>query len=1108
MSLQFITGGSGAGKSEYLSRLVCEESVRRPHDNFIVVVPEQYTMETQKKLVHMHSRKGILNIDVVSFERLAYKVFEELGGGNRPVLDDTGKNLIVRRVLEKEKKKLDYFGSSIEKTGFVSELKSVISELLQYGITPQQLSEIGENVKEKQQLSAKLKDIRLVYEEFMAFLSTNYITSEEILDVLCGLVEKSKLIAGSEIIFDGFTGFTPIQYKLMRLLLVYSKGIKISVTIDKKERPTGHEGWNNLFFMSKEMMNRLIAICEEEGINVDDTVCVDRDINYRYEGAKDLAYLERNLFRYKGGVYTGTPENIRIYEGSNPKEELQYIVSEILQLTRKEGFRYRDIAVVTADLETYGKVAANMMKQNDIPAFLDYKRSVAANPYVEMLCSALEIVEKGYPYDTMFRYLRTGLTGISRHDIDMLENYCLAVGIRGSRAWHEPWKKKMKRSTYQPELETLNALREQIMAPFLNLEAVLKDKEANVRAYVTAVYEFVTALHSAEQIKALSECEPAGNEYEQLYAKVLELFDRIVELLGEEKVSLKEFNRIVAAGFEEMKVGLLPPTSDCVMIGDIERTRLDNVKVLFFAGVNDGVVPKKNENCSVLSETDRSILEAQEIVLSPSAREKAFIQKFYLYLMMTKASHRLYLSYAKKSSDGKTALPSYLIRNVRRMFPDVRITDADGQDGQFVYLKIPKQDIEWNTENYIKTLSENAALLLYGTQLKGSISAFETYASCRFAYFLEYGLKLSQREEYRFAVQDFGTVLHGVLEDVSRQLKEEKKSFSLLSDEERKKRVSESVVRIAAEYGNTILKDNSRNEYMIKRLTDLADRTVWAIGKQLERGEFAPDAYEMNFLVDEHEVLGDKSLYMQGKIDRIDICEDDNNVYVRVVDYKTGKSDFDLLKTFYGLKLQLVTYMKAAQRIEKKRHPDKNIIPAGILYYNIDNPIIEVQSMPDEEDADYREAVDEMILENLRMKGVVNEDTEIIRKMDDRGGKSAVIPVAFKSNGELDMRSHIYSTQKFEQLTDYVTEKSADMAAGIFSGNVDVNPYHTQKEDACTYCPYHAVCGFSPDIPGGQSRSLKTFSDEEIWKKIREGVDENGKPLDRKTVQGNPDKRL
>mgnify|MGYP000783954817 CR=1 FL=1 len=790
MSLQFITGGSGAGKSGYLSRLVCEESVRRPHDNFIVVVPEQYTMETQKKLVHMHSRKGILNIDVVSFERLAYKVFEELGGGNRPVLDDTGKNLIVRRVLEKEKKKLDYFGSSIEKTGFVSELKSVISELLQYGITPQQLGEIGENVKEKQQLSAKLKDIRLVYKEFMAFLSTNYITSEEILDVLCGLVEKSKLIAGSEIIFDGFTGFTPIQYKLMRLLLVYSKSIKISVTIDKKERPTGHEGWNNLFFMSKEMMNRLIAICEEEGINVDDTVCVDRDINYRYEGAKDLAYLERNLFRYKGGVYTGTPENIRIYEGSNPKEELQYIVSEILQLTRKEGFRYRDIAVVTADLETYGKVAANMMKQNDIPAFLDYKRSVAANPYVEMLCSALEIVEKGYPYDTMFRYLRTGLTGISRHDIDILENYCLAVGIRGSRAWHEPWKKKMKRSTYQPELETLNALREQIMAPFLNLEAVLKDKEANVRAYVTAVYEFVTALHSAEQIKALSECEPAGNEYEQLYAKVLELFDRIVELLGEENVSLKEFNRIVAAGFEEMKVGLLPPTSDCVMIGDIERTRLDNVKVLFFAGVNDGVVPKKNENCSVLSETDRSILEAQEIVLSPSAREKAFIQKFYLYLHMTKPTEELMLTYSKVSADGKSRRAAYLIGDLKRMYTKLLVFNMDqygmetkemlpqtGIGSLIEGLQNPKKMEEGSWQELYRwycaqedwsekvhdlarisryrrpedDLTLQTARKLYGDWAP-SISRLEKFAACACAHFLTYGLRLKEREVYELSL--------------------------------------------------------------------------------------------------------------------------------------------------------------------------------------------------------------------------------------------------------------------------------------------------------------------------------------------------------------------
>lgn len=1097
MSLQFVLGGSGAGKSEYLCRYVCERSVCEPESNLIVVVPEQYTMATQKKLVNAHKRHGILNIDVVSFERLAYKVFEELGGETRPVLDDTGKNLIVRRVLESNKDKLCYFGSSINKTGFVSELKSVISELLQYSIEPERLETITGEFKEKQQLYAKLKDICLVYREFLKFLSVNYITSEEILDVLCGMVEKSKLIARSEIIFDGFTGFTPVQYKLLRLLLRYSKDIKISATIDKEERINVYEGWTNLFFMSKDMIRKLSVICDEEHIELRPHIFVGDSVNPRFKEAKDIAFLEKNIFRYNKKKYNEEPENIRLFEGSTPKEEIQFAAGEILRLTRLEDFSYQDIAVVTADLEVYGKVTANILQQNDIPVFLDYKRSVAENPFVEMIRSALEIIEKGYSYDTVFRYLRTGMTGIGREETDLLENYCLAAGIRGSKAWHEPWKKKMRRKDSQVDLELLNGWREQLVKPFIPLETVLKSKESTVRDYVAALYEFIVQLNSADRIKEIAGKKETGSEYEQLYGKVLELFDRIVELLGEEKVSLKEFNRILLAGFEEIKVGLLPPSSDCVVIGDIERTRLDNIKVLFFVGINDGIVPKKSENKSVLSEMERDMLESAQVTLSPSAREKAFIQKFYLYLIMTKASHKLYLSYAKKSSDGKALLPSYIIRNLKIQFPLLPVIDNSGEAEQFKYICIPKAELAWSEENYIQTLSENAALLLYGNEVRGSVSAFETYASCRFAYFLEYGLGLKEREEYRFAVNDFGTVLHSVIEDVSKQLKEAKKSFSLLKDEERKELVSKSVMNIAKEYGNTILMDNSRNEFMIKRLTDLADRTVWAIGKQLERGEFAPDAYEMNFLVDEHEVLGNKSLFMQGKIDRIDICEDEENVYVRVVDYKTGKSDFDLLKTFYGLKLQLVTYMKAAQRIEKKRHPDKNIIPAGILYYNIDNPIIDMTEEAFDSEEAYREAAEQKVLESLRMKGVVNDSKEIILKMDDRGGKSAVIPVSFKSDGELDYRSHVYSTEKFESLEDYVTKKSVDMAKGIFSGQIDVNPYEAAQTDSCTYCPYKAVCGFSPDISGSEFRHLKKLKDEQIWKRIREGVDENGKPLDR-----------
>lgn len=1102
MALRLIIGGSGSGKSEYLYRDIIQKSIDNPDANYIVVVPEQYTMATQKKLVMSHPRKGILNIDVVSFERLAYKVFEEIGGENRPVLDDTGKNLIIRHVLENNRGKMHYFGSGIQKTGFVSELKSVISELLQYDISAERLGQLRQQSEKNRPLSAKLEDIGVVYQGFKAYMSDHYITSEEILDVLCQVVGQSHKIRRSEIVFDGFTGFTPIQYKLLNLLLIYCRNVQVSVTIDSKERLNVYEGIHHLFFMSKEMIQKLMQLCDSAHIPVEKPVLLGKTVNPRFcaegEGAPDLAFLEQHIFRHDGLRYEKTPEHIRIYKAASPKEELCFTIGEILRLTRFEGYRYRDIAVVAGDIGTYGKMAGNMCRQNEIPCFVDHKKSIMDNPFVEMIRSALEIVERGYTYDSMFRYLRTGMTAVSREDIDLLDNYCVAVGIRGAKAWHEPWKKRGRKKDGYP-LERLNALRQQIMEPLVPLETALKDKNADVRRYVTALYEFVTAVNAAAKIAAFSERPEAGNEYDQLYKKVMELFDKLVALLGSECVTVREFNRIVDAGFEEIKVGLIPPTADCMVIGDIERTRLDNIKVLFFVGVNEGIVPRKGETRGILSEADRDFLENLEVTLSPSARRKAFVQRFYLYLILTKASQKLYISYAGKSSDGKTMLPSYLLRSLRRLFPAVPVLSGQQCGPQFSYIRIPKAEILWSEENYIRTLSENVALSLYGGELGGSVSAFETYASCRFAYFLQYGLGLKEREEYRFAFNDFGTVLHAVLEDVTRKLAQLKRPIALLTDGERRAMAVDSIARITQDYGDTILKDSSRNEFLIKRMTDLADRTLWAVGRQLASGLFAPDAYEMNFLIDEQEIPLDRTtgrLSVKGKIDRIDICEDDENVYVRVVDYKSGKSDFDLTGAYYGLKMQLVTYMRAAVSIEGKRHTGKNIIPAGLLYYNIDNPMIENASEPEE--------VEEKIQEALRMQGVVNANPKIVRMMDDTAQKkSLVVPVSFKASGELDeSKSHTMETRQFEALGAYISKKSVDMAREILSGEVTVNPYESGNNTSCTYCPYGAVCGFSPDMTGMSYRHLKKLNPEQLWKNIMEGVDENGRQLDGQTKTG------
>ena len=1093
MSLQIVAGGSGSGKSTYIYSDVIEKSMKYPEKNYIVVVPEQYTMATQKKLVESHPRKGILNIDVVSFERLSYKVFEEIGGQNHPVLDDTGKNLIVRKVLGDNKDKLRYFGSNINKTGFVSELKSVISEFLQYDIDVKRLGEIRERVEDSRQLSAKLDDISVVYSAFKEYLADNYITSEEILSVLCSVIDRSENIKRSEIILDGFTGFTPIQYRLIELLLIYSGKVTVSVTADSREKLNVNEGIQQLFFMSKEMVSKLYRICDAIHVDVLNPIILDNEKNPRFV-SDEIAFLEKNIFRNNNQSYNKKCEDIKIITAQTPKEELNYCISEILRLTRYEGYRYRDIAIVSADMASYGILAGNICRHNRIPCFVDNKKPVTDNPFVEYIRSALEIIEKSFTYDSMFRYLRSGMSGISREDVDLLDNYCLAVGIRGSKQWHGTWVKKGRGRSAYP-LDYLNELREKIMKPLEILEKALKDKDLLVKDYARGLYEFIKASDCYKKINEYADMEDTGAEYEQLYKKVIDFLDKIVELLGTEKIAVAEFNRIVDSGFAEIKVGLIPPSSDCVLIGDIERTRLDDVKVMFFVGVNDGLIPKSNDKAGILSETDRDVLENADVTLSPGARQKAFVQRFYLYMILTKASDRLYITYSSKGDDGKGRLPSYLIRNIRKLYPSIGIHPASQFTSQMSYIKIPKAEIAYSDENYIKVLGENIAASLFGGEITGSVSSFETFASCQFAYFLRYGLGLEEREKYTFEVADFGTVLHSVLERISSSLKREKKPIASLSDEERRKLVSETLGNISADYADTILKDSGRNEFLIRRMEDLADRTLWAVGKQLEKGVFAPDVFEMPFIIDEHEIRSGENtgrMVIKGKIDRIDICEDDDNVYVRIVDYKSGKSDFDLLKAYYGIKMQLVVYMRAAMQIEKKRHPDKNIIPAGLLYYNIDNPIVELDStasdLPDD-----GTSVEKMIFEALAM----NCDGNIIKNMDSSDvKKSDVIPVSYKKDGTIDSRSHILNTDQFISLDNYIAKKTSDVGKKIYSGADKINPYKDGNYSSCSYCPYNEVCGFSQNLGNIKFRQIQKFDDAQLWENIKEGVDEDGSKLD------------
>ena len=1098
MALQLVLGGSGAGKSTLVIEDVINKSIDNRDNNYIVIVPEQYTMSTQRKLVESHPRKGILNIDVVSFERLAFKVFAEIGGENRPVLDDTGKNLILRKVLEDSRKDLRYYGGNINRVGFVSELKSVISELLQYDHSPEEVLAIADRIEDNALLNAKMRDIGLVYDRFKQYLHDNYITSEEILDVLCDYVDKSDIIKNSELVFDGFTGFTPIQYKLIKILLENARKITVTVTIDVTEKPNVMDGMENLFFMSKEMINKLHVISDEVCKNqlpLDDILVEGPSKRFNSE---QLAFLEKNIFRGRYERYDSDNNNIRIYNARTVKEEIQYAASEIIRLTRHEGYRYRDIAIVSGDMSSYGVMAGNILKQNDIPVFVDAKKPVTDNPLVELIRGILEVILKNYSYDSVFRYLRSGLTGITRQETDILENYCLATGIHGRSAWHKTWIRK-GRAKNGFVLEDMNRLREQIIEPVRELEDVLKCKTSTVRDRVKALYEFLCRLGCFDKLMKLAKSIDSESEYEQIYRKTIELFDKMVELLGDQIVDMSEFNKIIDSGFQEIKVGLIPPSSDCVVVGDIERTRLDDIKILFFLGTNEGIIPKKNDNRGVLSEADRDKLESMNVVLSADVRRKAFVQRFYLYLILTKPSDRLYISYSNKGADGAGILPSYIIRTIRQMFPDVTVTELGDVTEQFGYIRIPKAELVYEENKFIEDLGETLALQLYGDVLYGSVSTFEGFTGCMFSYFLKTGLKLEERDEYNFAVADFGTIMHSIIENVCRQLKDEKRSPGSLSADERRQMIGETIDKISKDYADDILFDTNRNQFLIKRMTELADKTLWAVGKHMDAGVFAPDAFEFPFEMDREQIAlneGYARMVIKGKIDRIDICEDDDNVYVRIVDYKSGNSQFDLLKTYYGIKMQLVTYLDAAMQIEQKRHPYKHIIPAGIYYYNMSDPILDVDGDAlDDESGEVRD-LDEMTLEKLRLAGATNSNINIIKMMDsEERSKSLVIPVDFNKDGSVKKSSKVYNTDQLNVLGRYMERKMKDVGKEILNGNVAVNPYSSGTNSACDYCPYSSVCGFTDNLKSG-FRYLKKFEDEQMWENMEKGVDENGKQLD------------
>lgn len=1143
MSLRFYFGPSGSGKSHRIYEEIMQRAAQEPGRNFLIIVPDQFTMQTQKDLVMHSDRGGILNIDVLSFGRLSHRILEEVGTKEMPVLDDTGKSLVLQKIAADLKEQLPAMGSLLHKQGYIHEVKSAISEFMQYGISTQDMDKLIASAEKRGALAMKLRDLKTLYRGFQDYIRDHFITTEETLDVLRRSLVKSKILPDSVVVFDGFTGFTPIQNRLIQELMRVCEETIVTVTIGEEEDPYQMDGEQKLFHLSKKTVADLVKLAAEAEVTRGEDVFVKGGPN-RFTEAPALCYLEQNLFRYQYEPYTEKQCEIRMFEALSPREEVHQTALYIRKLIREEGLTYRDIAVVIGDLEGYASYVETEFGQLEIPCFLDRTRGIVLNPMIEYIKSALQLYIRDFSYDTVFHFLRSGMADISREEIDELENYVIRTGARGYRTYSRLFTRKteeMQQGSGQEDteraeetMERLNRIRQQFAD---TVEILHMAPRAKAGEYVDHLYDFLEQnqvqqklLNYQQQFEQEGDLAKA-REYAQIYRLVMDLLDQIYELLGEEEISLQEFADILEAGFGEITVGTIPQNVDRIVVGDMERTRLKQVKVLFFLGVNDGNIPKNASKGGIISDMDREFLIESGTEMAPSPRQQMYIQRLYLYLNMTKPSEQLYLSYAKVNSDGKGIRPSYLIDTVRKLFPQLAVEYpqnrsrleqiegrqegarylaeelreyADGtlreEERQDFYLMYRAYEADPEGRDRLTAaafrrykesgLSRIVARALYGRQLENSVSRLETYAACACRHFLQYGLSLQEREEFGFEVSDMGNVYHAVLENFAGKLAESGRTWWDFDENFATQAIKEAVEGYAATYGETVLYSSARNEYAITRMSRILTRTVLTLQQHLKQGSFQPDDYELSFRFAEDldsihvDLSEEEKMHLQGRIDRIDVSEDAEHVYVKVIDYKSGNKKFDLAALYYGLQLQLVVYMNAAMELESRKHPDKEIVPAALLYYHIDDPTIETPVELTQEQ------INEEILTKLRMNGVVNSDPAVVERLDRfLQDKSKVIPVEKKKDGSFSARSGILSREELHVVSAYVDTKIRQIGREILDGKIAANPYEKGNEEACTYCAYKKVCGFDGSIPGYEKRQLEDLDKQTLMQRMQETME-------------------
>ncbi len=1122
MGLRLIIGRAGTGKTMRCIEEISKQANRGDRRQ-LLIVPEQFTSQAERDLMEKTGQSALLTAEVLSFRRLAHRVFSQRGIGSRVPLGDIGKSMALRKILLQEKANIAYFQNVMDKPGFIDQLGLTITEFFQYRISPEQTAELAQSEGLTHGARQKLQDLSRIHRAYLDFLERDYISGDETLGILAQRLDGFSGFAQTEFWLDGFYGFTPQEYGVIARLLALAPQVNITLTMDRNTFYGAFLPPSAPFYEPYRTKQRLTALAQELGTEIAPPVILEKN---RRAQTDALRNLEENYF-YSYFKKTALAEDVKIIACPTLQEEIRFAAGKILRLAREDGVRFGEIAIVTNAMEVYEKNLRSILEEAHIPCFIDARRDTAAHPLITLLTALLDMLVYDFGYEAVFSYLKSGLSPLEMEEIDILENYALAYGIKGYKWRQERWDYGLAREGAEA-IEAVNALRERVMgtlAPFLSLPK----KPFPFHDFLLLLLAHLEELHAAERMEQWAEeAAASGNlnkaeEYRQIWQLVMDVLEKADTILGKEELTLAEMAKILEAGLEKCTMGVIPPTADCLLIGDIERSRLPDIKYLFVLGANEGILPAPATAQGVFTEAERDLLTAQGVELAGGGKQRIFEERFLIYCGLTKPSHGLWLTFAGANSEGQELFPSPLIEQLRRLDERIKIEPMEefslaetspeaafhllGQKMRAHTEDAPLEPLWQDIYSFFDSsgawqgrltlmkhsigkpgvperLSPKTVKALYGKNILSSVSRLERFAGCPFAFFAEYALGAQERRLYQLHTPDLGSLFHEVLELFSQQLAEDGLRWTDLTQEQTEGRICDAVDHAAPHLGDRILMESAANQYLICRLKRISVRAAWTLVRHLQQGDFAPAAYEVGFGYQEAlppivlQLADGGSLILNGKIDRVDLLDAAGNRYVKIIDYKSGNKAFSFQEIYYGLQLQLLIYLDAYLKYYKKT--GAALKPGGVFYFRIADPTLAL-----EKELSAAE-IEEALYEHLRMSGLILQDDALMQGLDHElaaTGSSAVVPLGFTKSGAPSATSNLATEEQYEAILGFVSARAKKIGESMKAGVIAPMPFRKGTQTPCDYCKFRSVCRHDYEEKP-KWRTLKRMNKKEFWETI------------------------